>query len=106
MPGECSPARIVEFLGVDRLLVHVPDTKHRDKAFSEISLEDFGTGPVPEFLPEEVWRDSGVTALWDIKTHQVLWAEKFRSRHEARRIGKTLEQWAGKRSSARRIART
>lgn len=85
---------IANFLGVDSLLAFVPNLAHWDAAFSRIPEADFGDGPVPEFLPEETWKNSGVTALWDIKGNQVLWAEKFCSREEVRKVGKPLRDWA------------
>jgi hypothetical protein len=85
---------IAQFIGVDSILAFVPDPAHWDAAFSRIPEADFGDGPVPKFLPEEVWKDSGVTALWDIKGNQVLWGEKFCSREEVRKVGKPLRDWA------------
>ena len=87
---------ILQVLHVDSLLAYIPDPEHWDKAFSPIPKEDFGDGPVPEFLPEDVWRQSGATALWDIRGERVLWAKNLRTREEMLTEGKTLEAWAGK----------
>lgn len=92
---EPNASNIAEFLGVDSLLAFVPAPEHWDKAFSQIPREDFGDEPIPDFIPESVWQDAGVTALWDIRSSKVLWAEKFRTRDEMRRVGKTLKEIAG-----------
>jgi hypothetical protein len=85
---------IADFLGVDDLLAYIPDSAHWAAAFTQIPKAEFGDGPVPEFIAESVWQDSGVTALWDIKGNRVLWAEKFRSRTEMCQVGQSLEGWA------------
>ena len=87
---------IIQYLGVDSLLAFIPDPAHWDAAFTVIPKEEFGSEPAPAFLPEEVWKESGATALWEIRENRVLWAEKFCSREKVRQVGRSLEDWVGK----------
>ena len=85
---------ILELLAVDSLLFYVPDVTHLDHAFASIPLEWFGDGPVPSDLPESTWRNAGATALWEIRTGQILWHPGLRTRAEMRERGKLLLEWA------------
>jgi hypothetical protein len=78
-------------LGVDSLLLYLPDLDHYDKAFEPIPTAEFGDGPVAEALPEKVWRRSGATALWDIPAGRVLWGPGLQTREDLAKNGQTLD---------------
>jgi hypothetical protein len=90
-PWSDKRASIRAALGVDSLLLYLPDMEHYDKAFEPIPTSEFGDGPVAEALPEEIWRDSGATALWDIPAGRVLWGPGLQTREDLAKTGQTLD---------------
>jgi hypothetical protein len=91
---QCKTQHILELLAVDSLLLYVPYVIHLEYAFEPVPPEWFDDGPVPSDLPESAWRNSGATALWEIRTGQVLWHPGLRTRAEMRAHGKPLIDWA------------
>ena len=84
---------ITKVLGVDGLLLYIPSVEHLDKSFIPIPGDWFGDGMPPSVLSEADWRNSGTTALWDIKNGRVLWSAGIRTREELSEFGQPLHEW-------------
>ncbi len=66
---------------IDSLMLFLPNPEHYEWLFAEHSREE--------------WSKGSASALWDLRTGQVLYADGVHTEETLRRDGKPLREWLG-----------
>ena len=79
---KCKAEKITGLLGVDSLLLLLPDPTLERSLFHEV--------------PQETWHAQCASALWDIPAGKVLWADGLHTRETLSQHGLTQQKWLQK----------